>query len=294
MKSLLSEDELHEDEGNEEIDNAVHAASELLTRKINIHGSPDVIRQTLESLKSRPQQMRERASLMKDDFGEVEKALMEIEAQFPTRPVEDWYNFRSGNNPNLPYRITSHRHVLFNDCQYQVKNIIDLINGILNVNSLCSPESPMKDNLLQSQSEASQTPSSFSEKRFDVIGKFLSPSFEQFKTHFQIISGKETEAKKIFHHLKEVKKRIDYNDKDAFIIIQAHEPQSYVNELINYLEEAVIIPLKKRGIIPSIQACFYWKDANGNTRPFIKGTLKNHRANKTQNQITADLKDLKI
>jgi hypothetical protein len=102
------------------------------------------------------------------------------------------------------------------------------------------------------------------------------PAFENFKKYFQIIPSKETEAIKIFHHLKS-KKRIDFNNNDDYIIITANEKQPYVSGLVKYLEKEIIQVVPKKGLYNKIQKCFRWENINGVPSLYENETLKNNR-----------------
>ncbi|HRS79476.1 MAG TPA: hypothetical protein P5522_10175 [Spirochaetia bacterium] len=149
MKSVPSEDELHEDEGNKEIDDALHSVSENLTLMINRHGSPSEIRRKLESLPT--QQMCERAQFFKDEFGKIEAELLNVKAMFRPRTPQNVFTYRPQNEINLVVVFTPYQHALLNDLSYRIGNFIELINSILSINRLCPPESSMTDDSLRPQ-----------------------------------------------------------------------------------------------------------------------------------------------
>jgi len=142
----------------DDVENALHSVSENFTEAINRHGQLTEIKERLESLS--PKKRFLRADFIRNDFLKIETEILRLkDISKPHYPQRNIFTGEPEGQEEAPLmNFTTHQHALLNYYLSQTRNFIDLLSNMIGNEILCSLESPMKDDLLQSQGGNDNSP----------------------------------------------------------------------------------------------------------------------------------------
>ncbi len=141
----------------DDVENALHSVSENLTEAINRHGQLPEIKERLERLS--PKKRFLRADFIRNDFLKIETEILRLkDISKPHYPQRNIFTGEPEGQEEAPLmNFTTHQYALLNYFLSQTRNFIDLLSNMIGNEILCSLESPMKDDSLQSQNESIRT-----------------------------------------------------------------------------------------------------------------------------------------